>query len=167
MLEFPFLSQRCPCAPLRASSIVTLFQGGLLEPRGLFVLSLSDGREWSKQPERLAGTSGRCPHGTRHGGGRQRGWPRGVTMGWSRARSDRRGHQGIREGRGRLESDGRRTMTTALTTSKRERKSTSDDGNGRGRRSPYSGKIHSDDHPCEAVAEGVLLRLSPGCRKCC
>jgi hypothetical protein len=27
--------------------------------------------------------------------------------------------------------------------------------------------IHSDGHPCEAVAEGVLLRLSPGRRKCC
>ena len=57
-------------------------------------------------------------------------------------------------------------MGSTGTTSTRMRNGNSS-SSGRGARSPYSENIHSEAHPCEVVAEGVLLRLSPGRRKCC
>ena len=62
------------------------------------------------------------------------------------------------------------TMTTGKRKSSGSSSNSSNRSNGRARGggSPDSENIHhGEGHPCEAVAEGVLLRLSPGRRKCC
>ncbi len=133
------------------------------------LLSLSVVEEAQGWMELDVAGSGRSPPRTRHRG-MQREWPRGVfTEGWSTARSDRWVHEGRGWGARRMEGRGSETtkgmMRSTGTTSTRMRNGNS--SSGRGARSPYSENIHSEAHPCEVVAEGVLLRLSPGRRKCC